>query len=123
MNDPRSLNTADTTTTTTAIYSHFNCHRHYFYLILQVLIARECKECSRLKVLCMQGYTPPPRDDILELLLICSQIRTLQKAILFPEAYAFPGNIEQEREMNKYQTMALSYRFMEMKGRFDIQLE
>jgi len=47
----------------------------------------------------------------------------LQKAVLFPESYAFPGNIEQEREINKYQTMAFSYRYLELRGRPDIHLE
>lgn len=89
----------------------------------QLLIARECKECSRLKILCIQGYTPPSNDDILELLLICSQIRTLQKAVLFPETYAFPGNVEREREMNKYHTLRFSYHYLELCGRPDLSLE
>jgi len=92
-------------------------------LMMQVLIARECKECSFLKVLCLQGYTPPPHDDILQLLHICSQIRTLQKAVLFPETYAFPGNVEEEREANKYHTLRFSYRYLDLRGRPDIMLE
>jgi len=92
-------------------------------LMMQVLIARECKECSFLKVLCLQGYTPAPPDDILQLLHICSQIRTLQKAVLFPETYAFPGNVEAEREANKYHTLRFSYRYLDMRGRLDIVLE
>jgi len=91
--------------------------------MVQVLIARECKECSFLKVLCLQGYTPPPHDDILQLLYICSQIRTLQKAVLFPETYAFPGNVEAEREANKYHTLRFSCRYLELRGRPDIMLE
>jgi len=88
-----------------------------------VMITRECKECSRLKVLCMQGYTPPNLDGLQKLLHFSAQIRTLQKAIFFPESYAFPGNIEQDRESNKYHTMMFSYRFLEMCGRPDICLE
>lgn len=88
-----------------------------------MLLARECKECSRLKVLCMQSYTPPSHEDIIQLLYICAQIRTLQKIILFPESYAFPGNIEQEREINKYHTLRFSYRYLDLRGRPDILLE
>jgi len=91
--------------------------------MLQVLIARECKECSFLKVLCLQGYTPPPSEEILQLLHICSQIASLQKAVLFPESYAFPGNIEAEREANKHHTLRFSYRYLELRGRPDIALE
>lgn len=89
----------------------------------QMLIVRECKECSRLKVLCVQGYTPPSNEDILQLLSVCAQIRTLQKAVLFPESYAFPGNVEDERELNKYQTLCFSYRYLELCGRSDLMLE
>lgn len=89
----------------------------------QVLIARECKECSFLKVLCLQGYTPAPHDDMVQLLHICSQIPSLQKAVLFPESYAFPGNVEEEREANKYHTLRFSYRYLELRGRPDIMLE
>ena len=90
---------------------------------LQVLIARQCKECSSLKVLCLQGYTPAPNDDIVQLLHICSQIRTLQKAVLFPESYAFPGNVEAERDANKLHTLRFSYRYLELRGRPDVMLE
>ena len=87
------------------------------------MLARECKECSRLKVLCLQSYTPPPYDDVIELLSICSQIRTLQKAVVFPESYAFPGNIEHERELNKQHTMRISHRYLDLLGRRDLMLE
>lgn len=88
-----------------------------------MLLARECKECSRLKVLCAQSYTPPEHDDLMRLLNICVQISTLQKVVLFPESYAFPGNVERERELNKLHTMRFSYRYLGMRGRLDLQLE
>ena len=87
------------------------------------MLARECKECSSLKVLCLQGYTPAPHEDTLQLLHIISQILTLQKAVLFPESYAFPGNVEAEREANKLQTLRFSYRYLELRARPDIMLE
>jgi len=89
----------------------------------QVMLARACKECSRLKILCIQGYTPPTAEGLQQLLNISAQIRTLQKAVFFPESYAFPGNVEQEREINKFQTLAFSYRYLEQRGRPDIRLE
>ena len=94
-----------------------------FSVHCQVLIARACKECGRLKVLCMQGYTPLPQNDILEILHITAQIRSVQKVVLFPESYGFPGNNELEREMNKYHTMRFSYRYLKMRGRQDVELE
>ena len=71
----------------------------------------------------MQGYTPLPQNDILELLHITAQIRSIQKVVLFPESYGFPGNNELEREMNKYHTMRFSYRYLKMRGRQDVELE
>lgn len=88
------------------------------------LISRQCRAaCSKLKVLCMQGYTPLPQAGTLELLSICAQIRSLQKAVIFPEVYGFPGNNESEREMNRYHTYRFSYRYLKMRGRADIDLE
>lgn len=89
----------------------------------QVLIARECKELSRLKVLCMQSYTPLPDSDILEILHIVSVIPSLQKVLLLPETYAFPGNNDAERETNKYHMLRDCYSYLSMRQRSDIELE
>lgn len=87
-----------------------------------VLIARECKECSYLKVLHLQGYTPLSKEDTLELLSITSQIRSLQKVRVFPDVYAFPGSNETERRLNKYHMAQFCYRYLTIKGRPDIRL-
>lgn len=89
----------------------------------QILIAEECKKSPRLKVLSMQGYTPLSQNDYLELLRICAQLRGLQKVVLFPKAYGFPGNNEGEREMNRLATLKICYRYLAMRGREDIELE
>ena len=89
----------------------------------QVLIAAECKKQTRLKVLSMQGYTPLSRNDYLELLRICAQIRSLQKVELFPMAYGFPGSNEKEREINRLSTLKICYRYLTMRGRDDMELE
>ena len=78
---------------------------------------------SCFQVLCMQGYTPLPQNDILEILHITAQIRSIQKVVIFPESYGFPGNNELEREMNKYHTMRFSYRYLKMRSREDVELE
>ncbi len=87
-----------------------------------VHILRGCKRCVHLKTLSIQGYIPLPEPGTLELIHVCSQIRTLQKLILFPETYAFPGQNDVEREMNKSHTMSLSYRYLAMRKREDISL-
>ena len=89
----------------------------------QVLIARYCKDCACLKVLCLTGYTPLPQNDSLEVLSCIAQIRSLQKAVIFPEVYGFPGANERERAMNRYHTFRFSYRYLAMRGRADIELE
>jgi hypothetical protein len=89
--------------------SHCQLSTHSLALIL-----REFKQCPHTKVLCIHGYTPLPQDGTLELLSLCAQIRTLQKAILFPESYGFPGNNEREREMNRYHMYRFSYRYLKM---------
>ena len=71
----------------------------------------------------MQGYTPLSQNDTLELLKVCAQISTLQKAVLFPEVYGFPGGNEKEREMNRIGILRLGYRYLAMRGREDILLE
>lgn len=90
----------------------------------QVNVVRECEEsCHHMKVLSMQSYTPLSPNNILQILRFCSQIPSLQKALLFPEAYAFPGNNDQERAWNKYHALRISYRYMIARGREDILLE
>ena len=88
----------------------------------QLMIAREGRACPKLKVLCMQGYTPLPRTDVMDLLHICALIPTLQKVVLFPESYAFPGNDDYERQLNKYHMLSLCYRYLSLRNRPDIEL-
>lgn len=88
-----------------------------------VVIMRAAKECSRIKVLTLQNYVPLPLTDVLEILHICTQISTLQKIILFPEVYAYPGHTEQERQMNLIHMYRSSKRYLAMKSRDDLELE
>ena len=71
----------------------------------------------------MQGYTPLPQNDTLDVLRVCVQMPRLQKVILFPEVYAFPGNNDAERQVHKVHMMRSSYRYLEMRSRPDIELE
>lgn len=90
----------------------------------QVLIATECwHRCSKLKVLNMHGYTPLSHGDTLELLSVCSKIRSMQKILLLPEVYGFPGSNERERESSRLETLRLGYRYLAMRDRHDIELE
>ena len=87
------------------------------------LIVRQCRQCRGLKTLCIQGYTPLPQAGTLELLSLCSNIHSLQKVALFPEDYGFPGNTETERKMNRYHAFRLSYRYLKMRARLDIEVQ
>ena len=90
----------------------------------QVLIARECnKSLNQLKVLSIHGYTPLSSNDYMELLKLCAKIPTLQKAIVFPKAYGFPGDNQRDREINRLATLRICYRYLTMRGREDIELE
>lgn len=94
-----------------------------FSTTLQLRIARICRKCPKLKVLCLTGYTPLPHTGSLEVLSIIAQNRSVQKAVIFPKVYGFPGNNEAERTMNRYHTLRLSYRYLVMRGRPDLELE
>lgn len=89
----------------------------------QNILAGVFLECSRLKVICMQSYVPLPLDDILELLSVLIKLPKLQKLLLLPGAYAFPGNTQYDREENKIHMLLASYRYLELQGRGDIELE
>lgn len=77
----------------------------------------------KLKLVCLQGYIPPSRSDLIRLLEECCNMHQLQRAVLFPEVYAFPGDVEQERRINKLMTLNFSYRLLELNGRADLKLE
>ncbi len=89
----------------------------------QALITRECKESGYLKVFGMQNYVPLADNDTMEMLHICSQMASLQKIILFPEVYAFPGTNEEERRNSKMQILSASYRYLARRGRLDMEVE
>ena len=88
-----------------------------------VLIARQCKECSRMKVLGMQTYAPLPVQDVLEILSITSRMPLLQKMLIFPGVYAFPGSSVADREEQRIHLILTSYRYLAMRGRHDIEIE
>ena len=89
----------------------------------QVQLISQLCEYDYIKVLCMQGYTPLPWSEVHDLLFYCSQITTLQKILLFPEAYAYPGSNDTEREENKKQMILLSYRYLRGRRRIHMRLE
>ena len=94
-----------------------------FSTTLHVRIARICRLCPKLKVLCLTGYTPLPHAGSLEVLSIIAQNQMLQKAVIFPKVYGFPGNNERERAMNRYHALRLSYRYLVMRRRHNFELE
>ena len=89
----------------------------------QILIAQECKECSYMKILCMQNFTPLSRNDVHAILHICSQIATLQKCVVLPESYAFPGNNDSARLLNKLRMVNYCYKYLASKSRPDLLLD
>ena len=89
----------------------------------QLLVSHHCRARAKLRILCMQGYTPLPTDDILEILSVTARIRSIQKVCILPAAYGFPGINELDRRANKQRTLSLGYRYLAMRGRPDIELE
>lgn len=84
---------------------------------------QKCKECLRLKILGIQSFTPPPLTEMREIIEDCADIATLQRCILLPEAYAFPGSQISQRAANR-ETIALMCReILVQLGRADVQLE
>ena len=101
-------------------FSVMNCQLTVHSL---VLIAHAVKECSFIKVLSLQGYTPLSIADTFEILNVVSQVRTLQKVIVFPEAYGHPGSNEQERKLNRAHMATACCRYLASTGRRNIWLE
>ncbi|XP_074642999.1 leucine-rich repeat-containing protein 14-like [Tubulanus polymorphus] len=97
----------------------------YCSLSLQTIktIVHECQSLATLKVLCIQNFTPPSWEDLHSIIFEVAKIQSLQKCIILPEAYAFPGNNESDRSLNKSRLRARTYRYLKQKGRPDILLE
>ena len=51
------------------------------------------------------------------------ELPRLQKAIIFPETYAFPGDVEVERSENKLRTLSFCAQLMMRNGRGDLRIE
>ncbi|CAL1528753.1 unnamed protein product [Lymnaea stagnalis] len=86
-------------------------------------IVRHCMDCSYLKVLCVQSFIPPPSYEVRGILEDCANISTLQKCVLLPEAYAFPGTHISQRADNHSRTVILCSQYLDQLGRSDIELE
>ncbi|KAL5016895.1 hypothetical protein ScPMuIL_006484 [Solemya velum] len=86
-------------------------------------IVRRCIECDHLKYLAIQSFTPPPLPDVQELLQDCTTIFSLQKCLLLPETYAFPGSNDSDRIHNREMLLDIAYQYLEHMGRTDIDLE
>ncbi|KAL8615277.1 hypothetical protein ACOMHN_051769 [Nucella lapillus] len=82
-----------------------------------------CKECQQLKILAAQSFTPPPLAELRGLLEHCADIPTLQRCILLPEAYAFPGSQISQRALNRETVEGMCADILADLGRPDIELE
>ncbi|KAK3773866.1 hypothetical protein RRG08_009294 [Elysia crispata] len=86
-------------------------------------IVRHCMDCSSLKVLCVQSFIPPPLHELRGILEDCANIPTLQKCLLLPEAYAFPGTHISQRADNHGRTVLQCAHYLYQLGRSDIEIE
>ena len=84
---------------------------------------RTCKECQRLKILAIQSFTPPPLAELRGILEDCVNIPSLQRCILLPEAYAFPGSQISQRAVNRENIGLMCTDMLVQFGRPDIELE
>lgn len=100
-----------------ASYCSFTVHD------LQSIVAKCCDTCTCLKLLGLQTYTPLPLEDIKSILQEASSIDTLQRCLLFPEHYAFPGNNELSRYENKENLVETCEEFLANIGRSDIEID
>ncbi|XP_046366340.1 leucine-rich repeat-containing protein 14-like [Haliotis rufescens] len=86
-------------------------------------VTRRCVDCSHLKIIGLQAFTPPPLPDLREMLEDCANIPTLQRCSLLPEAYAFPGCNEVMRAANREGILNICCQLLDEMGRTDIELE
>ena len=86
-------------------------------------IVRKCLDCPNLKILGIQPFTPAPIDDIKMILEDCANIPSLQRLLLLPEAYAFPGNNELSRFQNRELLIRTCTEFLDALERPDIEFE
>ena len=78
---------------------------------------------AALQVLAVQSFTPPPPGEVRELLQTCAAVPFLQRCLLFPEAYAFPGSNELERLQNRETAVEQGCDLLDQFGRPDVELE
>lgn len=86
-------------------------------------IIRKSMDCTSLKVLGIQNFTPPPQVDLQNILQDCANIPTLQKCIMLPEAYAFPGCNDEARCENRERIVMTCYQLLQQLGRSDVEIE
>ena len=86
-------------------------------------IVRKCKECRRLKILAIQSFTPPPLAELKGIIEDIVDIPALQRCILLPEAYAFPGSQISQRAINRENIGLMCTDMLAQLGRPDIELE
>jgi hypothetical protein len=89
---------------------------------MQKIIA-ECLFSQSLKIISLQSFTPPPWEDIHDLLHSYAKIQSLQKCVILPESYAFPGNNDDERQRNKSRVVSRCYSYLRQKQRGEMRME
>ncbi|XP_076434902.1 leucine-rich repeat-containing protein 14-like [Babylonia areolata] len=86
-------------------------------------VAQACQECKLLKVLALQSFTPPLPAQLSAIIESCSRLPVLQRCVVFPETYAFPGRQISQRAANRASIGLLCCELLSDVGRSDIQLE
>ena len=79
--------------------------------------------CRRLKILAIQSFTPPPLAELKGIIEDIVDIPALQRCILLPEAYAFPGSQISQRAINRENIGLMCTDMLAQLGRPDIELE
>ncbi len=77
---------------------------------------------TKLKILFLQSFTPPPMHEILDLIHCFCKIKSLQKFCFLPSLYAFPGSNDYERESNAMDLYQVCFNVFEAKNRSDIDI-
>ncbi|VDP83384.1 unnamed protein product [Echinostoma caproni] len=80
------------------------------------------ESASTLRVLCIQPFVPPPREDIHRILYRAAKLPKLQRLHLFPAAYAFPASGDIRQRELRLEWISHSRNYLRQRLRADVEV-
>ncbi|THD18328.1 hypothetical protein D915_009364 [Fasciola hepatica] len=77
---------------------------------------------STLRVLCIQPFVPPSREDVHRLLYRVAKLTKLQRLHMFPAAYAFPARGEARQRELRLECISHSRNYLRQRLRADVDV-